>query len=1065
MTAWIAAGAAVLAALVAGVFVLIQLRSNRRLEREKIKLADQLERERENRVEERKDAAERTRIAQEFEERLERQAANAAAQERHAIEYRLKVANRLRNLKILDMSRSLELDRLYVQLRVREEQPLRFVSDDEAAKVASGDPERLLQLSREQLRTRATGSLRPEEAIDRFTRIIVLGDPGAGKTTMLRYLAFRAAREELGPGVALPVYVELRDFIDSGEQDLLAYAAHDMRRRYGFPGAQPYLEQEFGNGRAVLLLDGLDEVLGGETPQAADAAYHKVTSEAERIATRYPGLRIAATSRKAGWRGGLSQFQTLEVLDFDWPEIETFIGNWFTDNPVKATGLQDALSANLRMQTLAANPLLLSLIAIVYERELELPERRAELYNRCVEVLLKDWDAHREIKRFSRFTADRKRDLLEEVAWHFHVAGRRYFPEEELLGVIGSFLPTIDILDPEAPELILKEILAQYGLLKEQARGWYGFLHLTLQEYFAAYAAHERGPGAITRVANLRHNPWWEEVILLLAGRMSDASSLLLGILGRAPDEPEPPADEPLAADDDLFQGDLFLAGHCLASRPRLRAQWIRERIVREIQQQLLDSPYYFAYSSAARILAEIGGEANRTSLLDLTVDDTTDYRRCAAAASALGTMGDVAAAPALLAAFERLAPKDTYKAGAFAGALAALRYKPALPVLLRFTRTIAADKDKYHLYIAWITAMSEFGDRSAKTVLWEIADYAINKNNYGLANQIIREMAGIADDSDLPRLLLLLEDERATEAPAVIAKLGGTQVAPRLLDALLSNNEEFAMKLAIARALGELTAPDIVEEIIRAVGDHMINWQIRWFASEVLDSYPRQECEPKLTHLLSLPGLDKRVRVGVACALANWGNASGLACLLSAFDNNIYGYTAKVADRLSAGWGRPGERVARALLRLGDRTIVPLLMDRYKRARNPRRKFAEIKYDMGEALAVFKALDSIPCLIEVVGSFEPFGSLFLSEALTGEALPVLYDAIDSGKIKIHEYMILSRIADIADTPADAARLFQFFLREPSEYGKDSLYDALEKVSRRAKVRIYGDGRVISVDA
>lgn len=1071
-TAWIAAGAAILAALITGSFVLIQLRSNRRLEREKIELADQLERERENRAEERKEAAERAKVAQEFEERLEHQVANADARQRHAIEYRLKIANRLRNLKILDMSRTLELDRLYVQLRVREEEPLRFARDEEITEVTRGDPERLLQASRELLRARVTGSFRPEDALSRFARIIVLGDPGAGKTTMLRYLAFRAAREELGPGVALPVYVELRDFIDSGDQDLLAYAAADMQRRYGFPDAQPYLEQEFGNSHAVMLLDGLDEVLGGESAEAADAAYRKVTSEADRLATRYPGLSIAVTCRKAGWRGGLPQFQTLEVLDFDWPEIKTFIGNWFTANPVKAMGLQDALAANLRMQTLAANPLLLSLIAIVYERELELPERRAELYNRCIEVLLKDWDAHREIKRFSRFTTDRKRDLLEEVAWHFHGAGRRYFPEDELLEIIRAFLPTIEILDPEAPELILKEIVAQYGLLKEQARGWYGFLHLTLQEYFAAYAANERGPGAIAKVVSLRHDPWWEEVILLLAGRMSDASPLLLGILGRALNALEPPANEPLAADDDLFQGDLLLSGHCLASRPRLRAQWLRERIVREVYEQLLSSPYELTYRRAARILAEIGGEANRTSLLALVGSAGIPEDRREAVASALADVGDRASAPALLAALEHFAKDEPAVAGNFAASLARLQYKPALPVMIRFFRTIDTKKPDIQLfeYFRWIAAVSTFGDKSVKAEMWDVVDYSYSRKKYQLGDLIIGLVIGeLGDVSDVPRLLSLLED-RADTVSGVVARLGGIQVAPRLLEVLLARNEKFGEKASIVRALSALKAPNVVEEILQAVGDFGLDWRIRWFASEVLDGYPRQECEPELVRLLDLPGLDKLVRVGVASVLANWDNAAGLPHLLGAFNDDVYGYGGDNSDSLSAA-GRPyslhaGQRVARALLRLGDRTIVPLLLDRYSKMINQRSGNHLIISDLGNALATFKAVDSIPYLIE---GLEPWGSGegILAEALTKEALPVVYNAIDSGQFPSPSGMIsvFREIGDMADTPTDATRLLRSFLSlDAQQRYSRSLFDALETVSRRAKVRVYADGRVTPVD-
>jgi hypothetical protein len=102
----------------------------------------------------------------------------------------------------------------------------------------------------------------------------------------------------------------------------LAYAAAELLDRYGFPDAQAYIEQELADGHSVLLLDGLDEVLGGESQEAADAAYRLVADEIDRLATRYPNAPIALTWRRAGWRSGLAQFRTLEVLDFDWPQIQ-----------------------------------------------------------------------------------------------------------------------------------------------------------------------------------------------------------------------------------------------------------------------------------------------------------------------------------------------------------------------------------------------------------------------------------------------------------------------------------------------------------------------------------------------------------------------------------------------------------------------------------------------------------------------------------------------------------------------------------------------------------------------
>ena len=72
---------------------------------------------------------------------------------------------------------------------------------------------------------------------------------------------------------------------------------------------------------------------------------------------------------------------------------------------------------------------------------------------------------------------------------------------------------------------------------------------------------------------------------------------------------------------------------------------------MRELRQQLLDAPNELAYSTSARIIAEIGGESNRAFLLDIALNHAIGDGRRAAATSALGTLGDATVAPALLAA------------------------------------------------------------------------------------------------------------------------------------------------------------------------------------------------------------------------------------------------------------------------------------------------------------------------------------------------------------------------------------------------------------------------------
>jgi hypothetical protein len=1091
-SAWIAAiagiAAALITALIAAVVAYGQIRSNRRLEREKLGLQQQHEKEKltlqqelekeklkiqeelaRGRVvweDQRKEAAEREAEAHEFDERLKAQAAQADARQQRAIRYRRMIVDRLRNLKILDMSRSLDLDRLYVQVQVRKEESPRFLSEEEIERSARGEPEKLLQVSREHLRTASAEAIRPEEALSRFGRIVVLGDPGAGKTTMLRYLTFRAAREEIGPAISLPIYVELRDFIDSGHADLLIYAADELAQRYGFPDAKPYLEQELADGRAVLLLDGLDEVLGGDNEEAASAAYLKVAAEADRLATLYPAAPIALTCRKAGWRGGMPQFTTLEVLDFDWSEIEKFIGNWFADNSVKATGLRDKLSANLRMQTLAANPLLLSLIAIVYERDLELPERRAELYNRCVEVLLKDWDAHREIKRFSRFTTDRKRDLLEEVAWTFHRAGRRYFPAGELLAIIREFLPTIDIEASNA-EAILDEIVAQYGLLKVQAHGWYGFLHLTLQEYFAAVAANERGLTAVAEVTRFRHDPWWEEVILLLAGRMADASPLLLGLLGRDADAPEPPTTEALAARDDLFRGDLLMAGRCLATRPRVRKQWLRNRLMSELMRLLLESPYAVVYERAARTLADIGGEGNQEALLGLVADTTIGVGRRSEVIRALGDAGDDDVAPKLFAMFQRIGWDQGFISSEIAEALAKLRFSKAAPAVMRHLE--AGDVDEYSALFSLTNALGAFGDRSIKSDVWNLLERwgGQGGDDDGFARaRLLRLIGRIGDGGDVDRLLTLIGGDRSINIAALdaAAKLSDGAIASSLYRALL-NPETNAIALeAILGRLRILRRPDVLESIFSVIADASIDWRLRWLSADLIAIYPRQACEARVVRVFEDPTLDERVRVRVAAALAGWDNPIGLDCLRQAFTGGwIMNRVVIGADGASSSFSS-AIPVAEALYGLGDKAVPVGLLAEYRRLVSTREGVAVSSADdeLLDVLAEFKSAELVQDIVRGRLRLDWREGEIIANAMTKEVIPVIFEAMEAG----HSFAeslpdVLRELSEIADSSDDAARLLALLLRGSGvDHDADEIAYALEEVSRRARVRVFADGTV-----
>jgi hypothetical protein len=795
----------------------------------------------------------------------EANAKQAQIVEEHAKSYRSKLSVELCHLSISDLPNvpsSLNLESMYVQLQVREEELLRYAKEEEMAPLAAGEPTELLRRSQVHLAKRAELPLLPEDALVKFQRIAVLGDPGAGKTTMERYLALKMAKQVEPKLPYFPIYVELGRFVESGKNDLLDFIADDLDDRYGFPNDRPYLEQQLLDGTAALLLDGLDEVVGGSTQTEAQATYKQVADEINRLATRFSQIPIVITCRKAGWRGGLKQFQTLEVLDFRWEQIQEFVNRWFDSNPTKAEGLRTELAKNLRMQTLAANPLILSLIAIVYQKDLKLPERRAQLYNRCLEVLLQEWDSRRNIQRFSQFTTDRKRDLLKEVAWHFHKSGKRYFSEDELLEVIADFLPTINI-PREDNKAILEEIAAQYGLLKEQAHGWYGFGHLTFQEYFVALAVKDKGAIALPEVVAHRHEPWWEEVILLLAGMMNDATPLLLGILGHSINLHSLPEGN-LAANDDLFDSDLLLAAHCLVSKPQIQMQGLRDRIIAEVKTLLLTSPYKLDWQRTAKVLVEISNTALIDELLEMLIpvgSTELERQRNVAAwmekrysiAFACGRHGGQNVADRLLNLLERGVELDGQVFSRASYALAELRAANAVPQLLAMFRT----ETNHWIKLGLATALIELGEKSIVPALLDMLTHE-----------------EVFDDNKI-------------EIFELVGSSGDKSVAPQLLEMLLSQTTSTSIKPAIAQALRDLKDLSLVSSILERLQDKSLDWEIRWLLTESLEGL-QENAITSLKEMLKHPNTHPPVRVGIAATLGTWGERESINYLREAIEKQI---------------------------------------------------------------------------------------------------------------------------------------------------------------------------------
>ncbi|UCF94732.1 MAG: caspase family protein, partial [Desulfobacterales bacterium] len=424
---------------------------------------------------------------------------------------------------------SIELEQVYITLTATERRtvPAEKAWLDEMAKLAPGEAKRSAWM--ESARSRETVTevkIKVQEALASHRRLVVVGDPGCGKTTLLRYLALTYARDLAGKeGLVqqrlalseqrLPILLPLRDFAShlethytdpslDGPKLLLDYLRSFFANQdIALP--EDFFANRLRNGNCAALLDGVDEVAELNTR-------HRIARMIERFTIAYPENRYVITSRIVGYTGNArlgEEYTVTKVRDFTRADIERFVGYWNLavehalareDTPfarqqaVQQTNvLLQAIDGSERVRELAVNPLLLTVIALVQRYRAQLPERRTELYEEAIEVLLGKWDEAKGLETKSSMAgreldAGDRRSLLEPIAlWMMEQHAREIEADDLRSQLNHQFLKATS--DPRQAEQAVDEFVRlineRSGLLTERGQGIYSFSHLTFQEHLA----------------------------------------------------------------------------------------------------------------------------------------------------------------------------------------------------------------------------------------------------------------------------------------------------------------------------------------------------------------------------------------------------------------------------------------------------------------------------------------------------------------------------------------------------------------------------------------------------
>ncbi|MBZ0282072.1 MAG: HEAT repeat domain-containing protein [Anaerolineae bacterium] len=454
---------------------------------------------------------------------------------------------------------------------------------------------------------RRVWSLESEDVLAIQSRLVITGDPGSGKSTLMRHLALTMAGDMLREGdeakvdinqlrywphpAYTPIYIELRSLVRSAFPDLrdevtlekfFTYIEQELLKPDGLTGYLNDLRDQMRDGDAMIFLDGLDEVPEADRRERRE----QIKKLANDLRESYPECRIVVTSRPYAyfaedWQ--LNGFGHVTLAALESERLKELANKLFLVVLGEDKAKQEAEQFNNQMNNvpheLRSSPLFFTLMSAIWLNnqnlpvEKRLPVTKGAIYRECVNMLIRRWTTKdltggQSLAERIGLTQGELRAVLDSLACRVHGGTQSGDDAVFESGLIMTTVREIGVKGVDY-DLLLESLAQRAGVIYEKSPNKYQFAHRSFQEHLSASYLITGTHFPVLLLECVSRDPLlWRNVTLLAAdllfhgNRQSDLWNLLPKLFNPYLKEDIPQNREmaliaiEITTEHDLYEGD-----------------------------------------------------------------------------------------------------------------------------------------------------------------------------------------------------------------------------------------------------------------------------------------------------------------------------------------------------------------------------------------------------------------------------------------------------------------------------------------------------------------------------